>query len=185
VLRIRKSLGTIAFASKKAATIVKALKTYVHQGDDEVHSVFNLKDSILNTLILYRGQTKQNIEVHFDDTRDWMVLGNESEASKIWSNLIANSIYAIGNKKGNIWIEITETDKRYSIKFSNDGPVISEQVRLKMFEPFYTTKPIGEGSGMGLSMVRNVVNNLGGTIVLLPKGKTTFVIDIPNRGNNI
>jgi signal transduction histidine kinase len=54
-----------------------------------------------------------------------------------------------------------------------------------MFEPFYTTKPIGEGSGMGLSMVRNVVNNLGGTIVLLPKGKTTFVIDIPNRGNNI
>ena len=181
ILRILKSVGTISFASKKAATVVKALKSYVHESDDEVDSVFNLKDSIVNTLILYKGQTKQNIEIHFDDNRDWMVLGNESEASKIWSNLIANAIYAIGNEKGNIWIEIKEIKNRFSIRFSNDGPIIPQGVRLKMFEPFYTTKPTGEGSGMGLSMVRNVVHNLGGAIDLLPEGKTTFIIEIPNR----
>jgi signal transduction histidine kinase len=181
ILRIRKSLGTISFASKKAATVVKALKSYVHEGDNEVDAFFNLKDSIVNTLILFKGQTKQNIEVHFDDARDWMVLGNESEASKIWSNLIANSIYAIGNKKGNIWIEIKEIKSQLSISFSNDGPIIPKEVRLKMFDPFYTTKPIGEGSGMGLSMVRNVLSDIGGTIDLLPGDKTTFIIEIPNK----
>ncbi|MFT6211691.1 MAG: signal transduction histidine kinase [Bacteroidia bacterium] len=179
ILKVRRSLSTITFASQKAASVVKALKSYVHESDDKTGAVFNIKESILSTLILFNNQTKYKIDVHLDLDDDSNILGNESEASKIWSNLIANSIYAIGNEKGNIWIEVKEIKNKLSITFSNDGQTIPEAVRLNIFEPFYTTKPIGEGSGMGLSMVRNVISNLGGTIELLPQEKTTFLIQIP------
>ena len=179
ILKVRRSLSTIIFASQKAASVVKALKSYVHESDDKTGAVFNIKESILRTLILFNNQTKHKIDIHLDLDDNSSILGNESEVSKIWSNLIANSIYAIGNEKGNIWIEVKEIKNKLSITFSNDGATIPEAVRLNIFEPFYTTKPIGEGSGMGLSMVRNVIGNLGGTIELLPQEKTTFLIQIP------
>ena len=179
ILKVRRSLSTIIFASQKAASVVKALKSYVHESDDKTGAVFNIKESILRTLILFNNQTKHKIDIHLDLDDDSNILGNESEVSKIWSNLIANSIYAIGNEKGNIWIEVKEIKNKLSITFSNDGATIPEAVRLNIFEPFYTTKPIGEGSGMGLSMVRNVISNLGGTIELLSQEKTTFLIQIP------
>jgi signal transduction histidine kinase len=179
ILKVSRSLSTITFASQKAASVVKALKSYVHESDDKTGAVFNIKESILSTLILFNSQTKYKIDIHLDLDDDSNILGNESEVSKIWSNLIANSIYAIGNEKGNIWIEVKEIKNKLSITFSNDGQTIPEAVRLNIFEPFYTTKPIGEGSGMGLSMVRNVISNLGGTIELLPQEKTTFLIQIP------
>ena len=179
ILKVRRSLSTIIFASQKAASVVKALKSYVHESDDKTGAVFNIKESILRTLILFNNQTKYQIDIHLDLDDNSSILGNESEVSKIWSNLIANSIYAIGNEKGNIWIEVKEIKNKLSITFSNDGATIPEAVRLNIFEPFYTTKPIGEGSGMGLSMVRNVISNLGGTIELLSQEKTTFLIQIP------
>ena len=179
ILKVRRSLTTIIFASQKAASVVKALKSYVHESDDKTGAVFNIKESILRTLILFNNQTKHKIDIHLDLDDNSSILGNESEVSKIWSNLIANSIYAIGNEKGNIWIEVKEIKNKLSITFSNDGQTIPEAVRLNIFEPFYTTKPIGEGSGMGLSMVRNVIISLGGTIELLPQEKTTFLIQIP------
>jgi signal transduction histidine kinase len=179
ILKVRRSLSTIIFASQKAASVVKALKSYVHESDDKTGAVFNIKESILRTLILFNNQTKYQIDIHLDLDDDSNILGNESEVSKIWSNLIANSIYAIGNEKGNIWVEVKEIKNKLSITFSNDGATIPEAVRLNIFEPFYTTKPIGEGSGMGLSMVRNVISSLGGTIELLPQEKTTFLIQIP------
>ena len=179
ILKVRRSLSTIIFASQKAASVVKSLKSYVHESDDKTGAVFNIKESILSTLILFNNQTKHKIDIHLDLDDNSSILGNESEVSKIWSNLIANSIYAIGNEKGNIWIEVKEIKNKLSITFSNDGQTIPEAVRLNIFEPFYTTKPIGEGSGMGLSMVRNVITNLGGTIELLPQEKTTFLIQIP------
>ena len=179
ILKVRRSLSTIIFASQKAASVVKALKSYVHESDDKTGAVFNIKESILRTLILFNNQTKHKIDIHLDLDDNSSILGNESEVSKIWSNLIANSIYAIGNEKGNIWIEVKEIKNKLSITFSNDGATIPEAVRLNIFEPFYTTKPIGEGSGMGLSMVRNVISSLGGTIELLPQEKTTFLIQIP------
>lgn len=179
ILKVRRSLSTIIFASQKAASVVKALKSYVHESDDKTGAVFNIKESILSTLILFNNQTKHKIDIHLDLDDNSSILGNESEVSKIWSNLIANSIYAIGNEKGNIWIEVKEIKNKLSITFSNDGQTIPEAVRLNIFEPFYTTKPIGEGSGMGLSMVRNVISNLGGTIELLSQEKTTFLIQIP------
>ena len=179
ILKVRRSLSTIIFASQKAASVVKALKSYVHESDDKTGAVFNIKESILRTLILFNNQTKHKIDIHLDLDDDSNILGNESEVSKIWSNLIANSIYAIGNGKGNIWVEVKEIKNKLSITFSNDGQTIPEAVRLNIFEPFYTTKPIGEGSGMGLSMVRNVISNLGGTIELLSQEKTTFLIQIP------
>ena len=179
ILKVRRSLSTIIFASQKAASVVKALKSYVHESDDKTGAVFNIKESILRTLILFNNQTKHKIDIHLDLDDDSNILGNESEVSKIWSNLIANSIYAIGSEKGNIWIEVKEIKNKLAITFSNDGQTIPEAVRLNIFEPFYTTKPIGEGSGMGLSMVRNVISNLGGTIELLSQEKTTFLIQIP------
>ena len=131
----------------------------------------------------FNSQIRQGVEVHLDLEDSLLIQGNESEVSKIWSNLIANSIYAMQNK-GNLWITGRSDQHNVIITVANDGPAIPEEVQARLFEPFYTTKPIGEGSGMGLSIVFTIVASLNGSVECESKDTTTFTITIPKTNLN-
>jgi signal transduction histidine kinase len=107
-----------------------------------------------------------------------LIQGNESEISKVWSNLIANAVYAMQNS-GNLWIAGTSNNESITLTFSNDGPAIPKEVMNKLFEPFYSTKPIGDGSGLGLSIVSNIVASMNGSIEVDTGDRTTFTITLP------
>jgi signal transduction histidine kinase len=81
--------------------------------------------------------------------------------------------------KGNLWITGKADDTTVTIYFSNDGPQIPDEVRARLFEPFYTTKPIGEGSGMGLSIISNILAALHGSVQLESGKITTFIVALP------
>lgn len=183
IMKVRKSISTIEVAAQKAANVVKALKSYVHTNNSLEVKAFNVNRSIREILLLFNSQLRQGVEVHLDMEDPLLIEGNESEVSKIWSNLIANSLYAMQNS-GNLWITGRSDKHNVIITVTNDGPPIPEEVQARLFEPFYTTKPIGEGSGMGLSIVINIVAAMNGSVEFESSDTTTFTVTIPNGSNN-
>lgn len=178
IMKVRKSISTIEIAAQKAANVVKALKSYVHTNKTSDATIFNVNRSIRDILLLFNSQIRKGVEVHLDLEDSLFLQGNESEVSKIWSNLIGNSLYAMQNK-GNLWITGRSDKHNVIITVANDGPPIPEEVQARLFEPFYTTKPIREGSGMGLSIVFNIVAAMNGSVEFESAATTTFTVTIP------
>lgn len=178
VLKIRKSIGNIESAAQRAANVVRALKSYVRNENVQSTTVFDVKRSINDVLLLFSNQIKKGVELHLDLDAQMMLQGNESELGKVWSNLIANALYAM-QYKGNLWITGTTDDKHVVLNFTNDGPTIPPEVVTRLFEPFYTTKPRGEGSGMGLGIVFNVVTSMDGSVEVESGVTTTFKVVLP------
>lgn len=178
IMKIRKSVSTIEVATQKAANVVRALKSYVRNENVFSTTVFDVRRSINDLLLLFGNQMKKGVELHVDMEKELLLQGNESELSKVWSNLIANALYAM-NYSGNLWIKGVTDRKNVIVTVTNDGPVIPEEVKARLFEPFYTTKPVGEGSGMGLSIVLNIVASMSGSIEVETGEKTSFTVTIP------
>jgi signal transduction histidine kinase len=178
VMRVRKSVSTIEVAAQKAANVVRALKSYVRNDNLHNTNVFDVRRSINDVLLLFNNQMKKGVELHLDMEEQLLMQGNESELSKVWSNLIANALYAM-EYSGNLWIAGRTERTSIILTFSNDGPAITEEVMTRLFEPFYTTKPIGEGSGMGLSIVFNIVASMSGSIEVESQERTTFTVTLP------
>jgi PAS domain S-box-containing protein len=100
-------------------------------------------------------------------------------------NLITNAIHAVREKhgdKGRILIRTLKTDSEVEIRFEDNGAGIPLENQKKIFELFYSTKPPGKGTGLGLPICQNIVQKLGGEISLQSKAGvgTTFTIHIPN-----
>ena len=84
------------------------------------------------------------------------------------------------NNKCTIWIDYTEDENNHIISISNDGPQIPEEVRLKIFDAFYTTKKRGEGTGLGLNIVKNIILKHKAQIECNSSAeRTSFIISIP------
>jgi PAS domain S-box-containing protein len=97
-------------------------------------------------------------------------------------NLVTNAAHAVAESGGTIRVRTWGTrDATVSVAVSDSGIGIRDEDRAHVFEPFFTTKPAGKGSGLGLSVVRNIVNAHGGQISFQsrPGGGTTFVVTVP------
>lgn len=115
------------------------------------------------------------------DLRDLTVVGGKIRLSQVFVNLINNAADAIGETSGSR-IEIRSSGRSIEgvteIEVRDDGPGIPETMQSEIFEPFVTTKSSGEGIGIGLSIVSNILADFGGTIRLVESGPegTVFAI---------
>lgn len=102
------------------------------------------------------------------------------QLTQVFFNLVINAIY-YSPENSQITIIIINDDNHYTIEIADEGKGISPEVKDKIFEPFYTTKPLGEGSGLGLSVVHGIIKSHKGEISIadnFPKG-TIFKIKLP------
>jgi signal transduction histidine kinase len=114
------------------------------------------------------------------------VLGDASTLQQIIVNLCTNAEYAMrdtggGTLRVSLDLEGDGASNDVVLSVSDTGVGMSPHVRDRLFEPFYTTKPVGEGTGMGLAVVHGIVRTHGGTISVqstLGKG-TTFRVTLP------
>ncbi|HEV7905278.1 MAG TPA: ATP-binding protein, partial [Pyrinomonadaceae bacterium] len=102
------------------------------------------------------------------------------QLNQVWMNLLANAAQAVGNG-GVVRIRTRQAGEDVSIEISDDGCGISSDALKKIFDPFYTTKPVGDGTGLGLSVTYSVVERHGGSINVRsqPGLGTTFTVIIP------
>jgi len=116
---------------------------------------------------------------------DAVVHADETRLRQVLVNLVLNASQASEGRGGKIAIATSETDdgRTVVIDVTDDGPGIPPERRDRIFEAFFTTKPAGEGTGLGLPISRRIVEGHGGTLDLVEAepGRTTFRIRLPRR----
>ncbi|MBE9042328.1 GHKL domain-containing protein [Oscillatoriales cyanobacterium LEGE 11467] len=177
---VQSSTRTISTAAERAAKVVFALKTYARYDQTGTKAKAQIRESIETVLTLYQNQFKQGVDVigNFDETLP-PILCYPDELNQVWTNLIHNALQAMDNQ-GTLNIDVTQKDKKIRVDITDSGKGIPVDILPKIFQPFFTTKPPGEGSGLGLDIVRKIIEKHQGTIEVesIP-GKTTFTVFLP------
>lgn len=176
---LKRGIATINTATDRASKVVFALKTYARYEQSGEKTTASIAEGIETILTLYQNQLKQGVEVVTNYAKIPPILCYPDELNQVWTNLIHNALQAMDNR-GTLTIGLTEHDRLVKISVTDSGKGIPEEIKAKIFEPFFTTKAAGEGSGLGLDIVKKIVEKHQGKIELesIP-GKTTFNIFLP------
>jgi PAS domain S-box-containing protein len=179
---IHRSTQTIDIASSRAAAIVFALKTYAHPNSLGKLQQTDLIQSLDTVLTLHQHQLKRGIEVIRDYTSLPLVWCYPNEIGQIWSNLIHNAIQAMP-QTGTLTIATTydpTTPNSIQVAITDTGSGIPADVQPRIFDPFFTTKVAGEGTGLGLDIVKKIIDRHQGHISFTSRPQhTTFYIQLP------
>jgi PAS domain S-box-containing protein len=176
----------------RVATIVRAMKEFSHPGSTEKTSV-DINGAIASTLVVSRNEWKYVAEIVEDyDPALPQVYCLAGELNQVILNLVVNAAHAIAEVakeraggKGTITISTRRDGDCVEIRVRDNGAGIPEAVRPNVFNPFFTTKPVGKGSGQGLAIAHNViVQRHGGTITFESEvgSGTVFIIRLPING---
>lgn len=166
-------------SARRISEIVKALKTYSFRGESTARTV-DLREGIESTLVMMRSKLRAGINVVREYEKDLHpVDAFGAELNQVWTNLIDNAIDALGGR-GVITVRTRNDGDHVEVEFEDDGAGIPEDQKQNLFQPFFTTKPPGAGTGLGLSTSRNIVRKHGGTINVMSRpGSTKFVVRLP------
>ena len=182
---LKSKSDNINTAVEKTVKIIYALKAYSKKDNSGIPQKTNLHEGIETVLTIYQNYLKQGIEVVREFGEIPLVSCIESDINQIWTNLVFNAIQAMENK-GKLtvrtWTESEKADppSRVFIQFEDTGPGIPSNIQSKIFDAFYSTKGEGEGSGMGLFIVRQIVDKHAGSIALESQpGRAVFTVSLP------
>ncbi len=180
--KLRLNTDNIELAVTKMQKIVFALKSYSRKGSDERPEYLQVPETIDTVLIIYHNQLKYGIEVSKEYEPDLpAILGLPDQLSQVWTNIISNAIQAMQGK-GTLHVAVRREGDDILASFTDSGPGIPKEIQDKIFEAFFTTKPAGEGTGLGLDISRRIVEKHGGKIYFESEpGKTTFYVRLPIR----
>jgi signal transduction histidine kinase len=174
----------------RVTEIVKAMKIFSHVGIDESKQVIDLHEALDSALTITRGTYKNiaRIETDYaDDVNSLECYANE--LNQVFLNLIVNAAQAIEERQtGSGLIKIITRkrgDNTVEILIQDNGPGIPQAIQEKVFNLFFTTKPVGKGTGQGLSLAHAiVVEKHRGKLYFesRPESGTTFHIELPLTG---
>lgn len=180
IISLRKNTQNINMAVGKASKVVFALKKFAHRDHIGEKVESDIIDGIETVLTLYHNQIKQGVEVSKDFKMVPKINCYPDEINQVWTNLFHNSLQAMDNK-GKLGISVDTENEGIIIKISDTGSGIPNDLRDKIFQPFFTTKKAGEGSGIGLDIVKKIIDKHEGKIDFesKPGAGTTFTIWLP------
>jgi signal transduction histidine kinase len=182
---------TIEESIGRVTDLVYAVKSYAYEGKAKDQDV-DVNKSIHATLVILAHKLREKeIVLEKNFAADLPALHSEcSGLNQIWTNLLDNSIDAVpqhGHIRIRTWAEKASGDpnKPYAdlcISVWDDGAGIPLESQPHIFDPFYTTKPVGVGTGIGLGIVERIVDQYGGVIRFTSEpGSTEFVVRLPSN----
>ncbi len=178
-----KDIQEIIDQTLRCKNIVSELLEFSRQSVGKISS-FGLEELITKTLNLLINQAFfQNISVHKDLAQDLPpIVGDMGQLQQVFTNLFINAAHAM-DSRGRLEINarFESEQNQFVIRVSDTGPGIPESLREKIFEIFFTTKPAGKGTGLGLTITKNIIKLHGGDVRIEcpPEGGTTFIIELP------
>jgi signal transduction histidine kinase len=168
----------IETSAGRISELVGAMKEYTHMDRAAIGEV-DVISGLQNTLTIL-GPRLKDVSLLTEYEKDLpRIQGRGGELNQVWTNLIDNAIDAV-NGRGNITVRAYAQGARVVVEVDDDGPGIPREAQVHVFEPFYTTKDIGDGTGLGLAIVRRIVTDHGGEIFVRSEpGETCFTVRLP------
>jgi signal transduction histidine kinase len=166
--------------AERITALVQSMKAYSYL-DQGVQQLVDVHQGIEDTLQIFSHRLKPGIEVQRCYDRDLPQLkAYGSELNQVWTHLIENALDAMeGN--GRLTITTVRDGNFVCVQITDSGVGIPPEIQSRIFESFFTTKAVGEGTGLGLDIVRRIVENRHrGTIALESQpGETRFSVQLP------
>lgn len=184
-------LETILSTTKRIYEIIKGLRTISRQSENTEFEEFQLKDLLKDVFGLCTKKFNLNgVELKskvVTESSDVLIHSNRTQLSQVLLNLLNNAHDAVLDVEGAKWIELNveENKKDYLIKIIDSGKGIKNEMREKIFTPFFTSKDIGKGTGLGLSISLSIMQKLSGNLELDTSYENTcFKVTIPKNECN-
>jgi signal transduction histidine kinase len=185
---------TIEESVGRVSDLVKAVKTYAYEGKGQKQAV-DVNESLYATLTILGHKFRQKeIVLEKDFAANLPALQCEcSGLNQVWTNLLDNAIDAVpqgGHIRIHTWEEETSSDAEAArkprhylcIAIADDGPGIPLESQPRIFDPFYTTKAVGVGTGLGLGIVQRITEQYGGSVTFASEpGNTEFRVRLPRE----
>ncbi len=165
---------------QRVNSIVADLRRFARGDHDELVE-YDLNDEIRAAVRLAQSRLKNRCEVRLSLGDLPQLVGHPRQIAQVLVNLLVNASQAI-QERGSIEIASRETLDGALFSVRDDGCGMTEEVRRHLFQPFFTTKPLGEGTGLGLSVVHGIVSDHGGHIQVesAPGKGTCFTVALPS-----
>ncbi|MBF0287512.1 MAG: GHKL domain-containing protein [SAR324 cluster bacterium] len=176
----KRGIENISIAMERMSKLIFALKNYARQdltGDHKTET--DLRNNMETVLTLYQNQIKQGVEVVKEFSDVPAIACYADELIQVWTNLIQNALQAM-KQKGKLVVKIYQEKNQIVVELIDSGCGIPPEAVDQIFQPFYTTKPPGEGTGLGLDIVKKIIDKHEGRITVKSRpGRTNFTVCLP------
>jgi signal transduction histidine kinase len=186
-LHLEDLLAQIHSASSRISDLVSAIKDYSYMDRAQLVET-DVHHGLDTTLKIFASRIRQGVQIEKDYDRSIpLICAHVGQLNQVWTNLFDNALDAIADYKerseaGRLHIRTFLDPKDAVVEITDNGAGIPQQVAPRIFDPFYTTKVQGEGTGLGLDTVYQIIRQHKGNISFQSvPGKTTFTIRLPLR----
>ncbi len=174
--------------AKRTAEIVSGLKNFSRLDEGDVKEV-NINDGIKSTLILLNSAVPPNTKIITRLSEIPIIECLPGKLNQVFMNLFSNALYAIKQKnsadENSLTISTYISEENVIVEIIDTGIGMTPEVRAKIFDPFFTTKDVGEGTGLGMSIVFNIIESHGAKILVESEyGVGTKILLILNKKIN-
>jgi signal transduction histidine kinase len=177
-------VGELHESTARISELVAAIKDYTHMDRAAVEDV-DVHAGLDSTLTMLKYRIKHEpvkVERRYDRSLPPVTV-HGSELNQVWTNLLTNALDAFDGGGGHITITTRGVGGDIVVEIADDGPGIPADVQPRIFDPFYTTKQVGDGTGLGLDIARRIVaGHRGAMSVRSRPGDTVFSVSIPAAG---
>ncbi|MEM7298675.1 MAG: HAMP domain-containing sensor histidine kinase [Bacteroidota bacterium] len=178
-------INDVNYGVQRTIEIVKGLRVFSRLDEEEAKNA-NINENIDATLTLLRNKTKGKIEItkHYDESMNDIEC-YPGQLNQVFMNILNNAVQAMPEEKKDAEITIyTEEEKDgVVIRLKDNGVGIPDEIKDRIWEPFFTTKEVGVGTGLGMSITYGIIEKHGGKIDLVSEvGQgTEFIISLPKK----
>jgi PAS domain S-box-containing protein len=179
---LRSFIDTILTSSDRASKVVQDMRNYIKDKRQEEKNQVQLSENISTVLTIFNFELKRKADIIFEVPDNLFIKGLDVHLFQLWANIIKNAAEAFEtyDPKNYIKIDAEEKDGFIIVNLENNGPMIPQEIRDKIFQKFYTTKGKKNGTGLGLSIIRKIVDEHNGKISLhSDEEKTIFSVYFP------
>jgi signal transduction histidine kinase len=169
----------IEAAASKIYNLVAAVKGFTYMDQSTMPKPVDVGQGLANTLAVLNAKARQrSVRVSLDVEPDLpRIQGFGGELNQVWANLIDNALDAA---RGHVNVAAGRQAQSIVVRITDDGPGVPQEIRERIYDPFFTTKPVGQGTGLGLDLAKRLVRKHRGEIDLDSRpGHTQFSVTLP------
>jgi PAS domain S-box-containing protein len=180
---MRKALDPVRAGTERIAAITRELRTFSRPATEETSRV-DVRSVVESVLKLVRKELEARARLNVTLGQTAPVIGNSARLVQVVMNLVVNAMQAFTGDRTDrdaIWIRTRNEGAKVVIEVADSGPGVPPEDRERVFEPFVTTKHIGQGTGLGLFVCRNIVREVSGKVTVgdRPGGGALFRVELP------